>query len=234
MFADPSTRSRAQVWPRAAWPRRAAVSALATGLALLVAVPAGAQPAPPQAGPAAPPAPADAPAPAGASPGAPADASAGAPGDASPGAPADASAGAPAADTVGNVSTRRSWGWIAVGTAVAFATTSAMLARAVESREADIEFLIDFRAPVIGAPNRYEGQARGRYEELVDEAETLSKYAWITLGLAGAAALTATALFVLDGGVGAGDAPAARGDLTPAVTTGVVPGGMGVTLDWEF
>lgn len=212
MSADPYTRSGAQAGPRVSRPRRALASALAAGLALLVALPLGAQPA-------APPPPA-----------APAEA------------PADAlSRAEPDTDTVGNVSARRSWAWVAVGTGVAFATTSAMLALAVESREADIEFLIDFRAPIINAPNRYEGEARGRYEELVDEAETLSKYAWITLGLASAAALTATALFVLDGGVGAEDADAdadadARGVTSrgPAVAPGVVPGGMGVTLDWEF
>lgn len=218
MSADPYTRSGAQAGPRVSRPRRAFASALAAGLALLVALPLGAQPAASQ--PAAPPQPA------------PAEA------------PADAlSPAAPDTDTVGNVSARRSWAWVAVGTGVAFATTSAMLALAVESREADIEFLIDFRAPIINTPNRYEGEARGRYEELVDEAETLSKYAWITLGLAGAAALTATALFVLDGGVGPEETDAdadakagARGVTSrgPAVTPGVVPGGMGVTLDWEF
>lgn len=206
MSADPYTRSGAQAGPRVSRPRRALASALAAGLALLVALPLGAQPAAPAQ------------------------------------APADAlSPAEPDTDTVGNVSARRSWAWVAVGTGVAFATTSAMLALAVESREADIEFLIDFRAPIINAPNRYEGEARGRYEELVDEAETLSKYAWITLGLASAAALTATALFVLDGGVGPEDVDAdadagARGATSrgPAVAPGVVPGGMGVTLDWEF
>lgn len=210
MSADPNTRGRAQAWPRVSWPRRAVASALAAGLALLAALPLAAQPPEKPA----------APEPAAQPPEKPPE-------------PA-AQPARPAADTVGNLSTRRSWGWIAVGTAAAFATTSAMLALAVESREADIAFLIDFRAPIVDAPNRYEGQARGRYEELVDEAETLSRAAWITLGLASAAALAATALFVLDGGVTAGDAPEARSHLTPAVAPGAVPGGMGVTLDWEF
>ncbi len=218
MPADPYTRRRAQPRPRVSRPRRAAASALVASLALLLAAPPlGAQPAQPTPGerPAAPTAPAP---------------------DVQPDAELDAAAASPAAanDTVGNVSTRRSLGWIAVGTAAAFATTSAMLALAVESRESDIEFLIDFRAPIINAPNRYEGQASGRYEDLIDEAETLSRAAWITLGLASAAALTATALFVLDGGAGAEDAPGARSQLAPAVTPGTVHGGMGVTLDWEF
>lgn len=212
MPADPYTRRRAQPRPRVSRPRRAAASALVASLALLLAAPPlGAQPAQPTPGekPAAP--------------------------NVQPDVLDAAAASPPAAnDTVGNVSTRRSLGWIAVGTAAAFATTSAMLALAVESRESDIEFLIDFRAPIINAPNRYEGQASGRYEALVDEAETLSRAAWITLGLASVAALTATALFVLDGGAGAEDAPGARGPLAPAVTPGTVHGGMGVTLDWEF
>lgn len=235
MPADPYTRRRAQLRPRVSRPRRAAASALVASLALLLAAtPLGAQPAQPtkpgqpDAKPDAQPTPGEKPA----APNAPAP---NVQPDVQPDAP-DAAAASPAAtnDTVGNVSTRRSLGWIAVGTAAAFATTSAMLALAVESRESDIEFLIDFRAPIINAPNRYEGQASGRYEALVDEAETLSRAAWITLGLASAAALTATALFVLDGGAGAEDAPGARGQLAPAVTPGTVHGGMGVTLDWEF
>jgi hypothetical protein len=233
MLADPYTRRRAQSRPRVSRPRRAAASALAASLALLLAaLPLGAQPAPdaqPDAQPAPDVQPDTQPAP-----------------DAQPDtqpAPVpdasferDAAVASPPAenDTVGNVSTRRSLAWIAVGTAAAFATTSAMLALAVESRESDIEFLIDFRAPIVNAPNRYEGQASGRYEDLVDEAETLSRAAWITLGLASAAALTATALFVLDGGAGAEDAPGARSLRAPAVTAGTVRGGMGVTLDWEF
>jgi hypothetical protein len=192
------------------------VSALAAGLALLTALPLGAQPAQPAPGPAEP---------AGETPSRP---------EAPEAANAAEPAAQPATDTVGNVSARRSWGWIAVGTAAAFATTSAMLALAVESREADIEFLIEFRAPVFDSPNRYEGEARGRYEELVNEAETLSRAAWITLGLASAAAVTGTILFVLDGGVTAEETPASESALTPAVTPGAMPGGMGVTLDWEF
>ncbi|HWN71752.1 MAG TPA: hypothetical protein VNM90_29140, partial [Haliangium sp.] len=142
-------------------------------------------------------------------------------------APADAAAGS----EVGNLSTRRSLAWIAVGAAAAFATTSAVLALAVESREQDIEFLSDFRAPGLGVPNRYSGQVRDRYEELVDEAETLATYSWITLGLAGVAVASATALFLLDDTGAQAEAPAsARGHLAPTM----LPGGMGVTLDWEF
>jgi hypothetical protein len=146
---------------------------------------------------------------------------------------ADASPGAPAAatNTVGDLSTRRSLAWIAIGAAAAFATTSAVLALAVESREQDLEFLAEFRAPGIDAPNRYSGQVRDRYEELVDEAETLSTYSWITLGLAGVAVASATALFLLDDPGAQADAPAfARGHVAPTM----LPGGMGVTLDWEF
>ena len=129
------------------------------------------------------------------------------------------------------MSTRRSLAWIAIGAAAAFATTSAVLALAVESREEDIEFLSDFRAPGLGVPNRYSGQVRDRYEELVDEAETLSTYSWITLGLAGVAVASATALFLLDDPGAQAEAPAsARGHLAPTM----LPGGLGVTLDWEF
>jgi hypothetical protein len=138
---------------------------------------------------------------------------------------------AAAKPAVGNLSTRRSLAWIAVGTAAAFATTSAVLALAVESREEDIQFLSDFRAPGLGVPNRYSGQVRDRYEELVDEAETLSTYSWITLGLAGVAVASATALFLLDDPGTQAEAPAsARSHLAPTM----LPGGMGVTLDWEF
>jgi hypothetical protein len=146
-------------------------------------------------------------------------------------APAAATAPGPATPAVGNLSTRRSLAWIAIGAAAAFATTSAVLALAVESREQDIEFLIDFRAPGIDVPNRYGGQVRDRYEELTDEAETLSTYSWITLGLAGVAVASATALFLLDDTGAQAEVPAsARSHLSPAL----LPGGMGVTLDWEF
>lgn len=156
-------------------------------------------------------------------------------------APPEASAQAPAAavapadaapaSTVGNLSARRSLAWIAIGAAAAFATTSAVLALAVESREQDIQFLTDFRAPGLDVPNRYSGQVRDRYEELVDEAETLSTYSWITLGLAGVAVASATALFLLDDTGAQTEAPAsAHGQLAPTL----LPGGLGVTLDWEF
>lgn len=132
---------------------------------------------------------------------------------------------------VGNLSARRSLAWIAIGTAAAFVTTSAVLALAVESREQDLEFLSDFRAPGLDVPNRYDGQVRDRYQELVDEAETLSTYSWISLGLAGVAIASATALFLLDDPGAQAEAPAsARRHLAPTM----LPGGLGVTLDLEF
>jgi hypothetical protein len=215
-------------------------SALAGVLALMLAVapvaPLGAQPATPEAPqgtPAA--APADPPASAEAPP-APMEP------EEAPAAPMEPEAEpAPAMDleaepagakpSVGNLSTRRSLAWIAVGTAAAFATTSAVLALAVESREQDLAFLSDFRAPGLDVPNRYDGQVRDRYEELVDEAETLSTYSWIALGLAGVAVASATALFLLDDPGAQAEAPAsARSHLAPTM----LPGGLGVTLDWEF
>lgn len=138
---------------------------------------------------------------------------------------------APATPAVPEVSARRSFAWIAIGAAAALATTSAVLALAVESREDDMQFLIDFRAPGIGVPNRYDGEVRDRYEELAGEAETLSRYSWITLGLAGVAVASATALFLLDRAGAPADAPApALGQVAPAP----LPGGLGITLDWEF
>jgi hypothetical protein len=213
---------------------------------VLATTPLGAQPAQPEtpadAQPAQPAAPADAPVtPADAAPDIPADPPADAPADtavdrpataeAPPDQSAPAAATSPAQPAAGDMSARRSLAWIAIGAAAAFATTSAVLALAVESREQDIAFLIDFRAPGIGAPSSYEGQARARYEELADEAETLSTYSWITLGLTGLAVASATALFLLDDTGAAHETPAsARSHLAPTL----LPGGMGVTLDWEF
>lgn len=252
MPALPPVRARAQARSglrTAAGPARRRAVALAGVLALVLAsAPLRAQTTPPETPEGAP---ADAPedaAPA-AAPAAPASepadqpASAKAPASAPADAPADRSAEAPAAavapgSEVGKLSTKRSLAWIAIGAAAAFATTSAVLALAVESREQDIEFLIDFRAPGIDVPSRYGGQARDRYEELTDEAETLSTYSWITLGLAGAAVATATVLFVLDdpsteeeAAEEAAEAPTSgRSHLAPTL----LPGGIGVTLDWEF
>jgi hypothetical protein len=239
MSALPDFRARGAC----AGPGRRLAGALAGILALaLAAAPLGAQPAQPEApADATPEAPADAPA--DATPEAPADATPEAPAGARPAAPAEppATTEAPAAavtpepaaatSSVGNLSTRRSLAWIAIGAAAAFATTSAVLALAVESREQDLAFLSDFRAPGLDVPNRYSGQVRDRYEELVDEAETLSTYSWIALGLTGVAVASATALFLLDDVGAQAEAPAsARGHLAPTM----LPGGLGVTLDWEF
>jgi hypothetical protein len=211
-------------------------SALAGVLALMLAVapvaPLGAQPATPEA-PQEPPIAAPAAAPADPPASAEAPAATMEP-EAAPAPAMDLEAEpapAGARPSVGNLSTRRSLAWIAVGTAAAFATTSAVLALAVESREQDLAFLSDFRAPGLDVPNRYDGQVRDRYEELVDEAETLSTYSWIALGLAGVAVASATALFLLDDPGAQAEAPAsARSHLAPTM----LPGGLGVTLDWEF
>lgn len=153
-------------------------------------------------------------------------------------------AGAPATPetTLADLSARRSAAWVAVGVAAAFATTSAVLALSAESRESDIEYLIEFRGAGSGMPSRFARPVRERYDELAREGEQLSFYSWATLGLASAAALAAVTLFVMD------DAPASPGETpeTPAgdpagdaaasarLAPALLPGGMGVTLDWEF
>lgn len=162
---------------------------------------------------------------------------------AAPEAPPAAPEAPPGARGPADLSARRSAAWVAVGVAAAFATTSAVLALSAESREADIEYLIDLRSAGAGTPSRFSRPVRERYDELVREGEELSFYSWVTMGLAGVAALSAVTLFVLDDpGSARSERPGAHdhsadpgaASARARVSPMLLPGGAGVTLDWEL
>ncbi|ACY16701.1 hypothetical protein [Haliangium ochraceum] len=132
------------------------------------------------------------------------------------------------AATLAPISAQRSFAWVAVGTAAAFLTSSIVLALSAESREDEMNYLIGFRTPGDGLPSPYAGPIRDRYEELGDEGRRLARYSWITLGLAGASAAAAVALFVTEGGAAASDERARH--LRPTL----LPGGAGISAGWRF
>jgi hypothetical protein len=114
--------------------------------------------------------------------------------------------------------------WTSVGVSVALLTTGAVLGLSARSRQEDVENLIDFR-DVEGRPAEFDGAARERYEDLLDEGDRLERWSIISLSAAGVAAAAAVVFFVID------DGPAPRAvEVTPAVT----PEGAGVSAGWRF
>jgi hypothetical protein len=118
-------------------------------------------------------------------------------------------------------------GWVSVGASVAFLTAGAVLALSADSREEDVQNLIDFRDPE-GQPATYSGNTRSRYEDLVDEGDSFNTYSTIAFAAAGVAAATAVTFFVLDATSG-GSAEAAT-----AFHPVVGPSTVGFAAGWEF
>ncbi len=132
---------------------------------------------------------------------------------------------------------RESAGWISVGAATAFITAGAVLALAAESREEDIDFIVDFRDLDSEQPSQFTGEVSARYRELVREGERLERYSRISFAAAGLGAVAATVFFVLDARdstteVAQSPAPAPRSIARPTIA--ITPGGATVLTRWEF
>jgi hypothetical protein len=98
-------------------------------------------------------------------------------------------------EPVHSTGTKRTLAWVATGTSLAFATVGAVLAIAANSTQADIDDLVATRL-TSGRPPTFDGTTKSRYNDLIKTGERSERLSWAAFGLAGAAAATATYLFV--------------------------------------
>lgn len=124
----------------------------------------------------------------------------------------------------GGTSWKRKGAWIATGVTVALTAAGVVLAMSAEGTEEDLQALIDFRNG--GRPVRFD-EVRDQYASLQADGERFDKLATIALASAGATAVIATTLFLLDRGSG-GESSVAR--LRPTVDRH----GGGLAYGWEF
>jgi hypothetical protein len=92
-----------------------------------------------------------------------------------------------------------------------------VLAYAADSAENDVR---DLYAGFSGRPPSFDAETQQRYADLVDQGRRYEHLSWASFGLAGAAALGATYLFVTG----------RRADREPAVAPVVTPGTAGVRV----
>jgi hypothetical protein len=100
--------------------------------------------------------------------------------------------------------------WLLGGSAIAFATLGGVLAYAASSSENDVR---DLYAGLAGQTPTFDGATRKRYDDLVAQGERYQHLSWAAFGLAGAAAIGVTVLFL----VGRDDEPAHPPPVTPVV-----------------
>lgn len=138
---------------------------------------------------------------------------------------------------------RTSWqrdaGWIAVGVAVALVSTGGVLAVSANSREEDLQNLIDFRDILTGEPQDFSGNTQARYEELREEGKDLDTYSTIAFVAAGAAVASAVTFFILDATSGnSGGGPeiisSSRSGVRIVPRVGSPKDGIGATASWRF
>jgi tetratricopeptide (TPR) repeat protein len=127
---------------------------------------------------------------------------------------------------------KRTAAWVSVGLAAVFLTTGSVLATSAQSRQQDLQRLIDFRDPSTGLPKVYTGTVAQDYQDKADEGEKLNTYALVAFIGAGVAVGAAAVLFVLDAKSGR-KAPAAP-ERAATITPYVAPGGAGVVAGWTF
>lgn len=120
---------------------------------------------------------------------------------------------------------RRTGAWFSVAAGLAFVTVGSVFALSAETTEDDIADLYVIRAG--GRALAYDGATRDRYDDLVARGDRYQTLAWVSFGLAGAAALTATYLLV----TAPDESPSApRTALRPMLG----PGGAGVSAAWRW
>lgn len=108
--------------------------------------------------------------------------------------------------------------WLAVGGALALATTGAVATYATHSAESDIRDLYEGLA---GVPPTYTPTTAKRYQDLLDQGHRYEHLAWGAFGLAGACAIGAAILF-------------ARGDGAVVVAPVAAPHEAGVAARVRF
>ena len=109
--------------------------------------------------------------------------------------------------------------WLLVGGTLGLVTIGAVLAFATSSSESDIK---DLYAGTGGNPPAFDATTQLRYQQLLDEGHRFEVLAWTAFGLAGAAAIGATILFV------------SHGDAEARIVPVVTPQGGGVSLAGHF
>ncbi len=126
--------------------------------------------------------------------------------------PSPAPPSGPSDGSLSASSGRSGLAWGLAGGAVGFATLGILTALAAESTEDDITDLLG--AQVGGQPAPFTETAQAEYDDLVDRGDRYEKLAWISFGVAGAAAVGAIVVFALP-------KPAARGAVYPARSAGL-------------
>ena len=108
--------------------------------------------------------------------------------------------------------------WIATGTGIAFATVGAVLALSAKSTQDDLDDLLATRTPA-GQPPVFDGTTRTRYNDLITTGERYQTLSWISFGVAGAAGIAATYLFLTSDGSTQERSPATVGKalITPTI-----------------
>ena len=108
--------------------------------------------------------------------------------------------------------------WIATGTGIAFATVGAVLALSASSTQDDLNDLLATRTPS-GQPPVFDGVTRTRYNDLITTGERYQTLSWVSFGVAGAAGIAATYLFLTSDGSTQERSPATAGKalITPTI-----------------
>ena len=85
--------------------------------------------------------------------------------------------------------------WVLVGTSLAMVTVGSVLAYSASSSENDLQ---DLYIAQNGIPPSYDTKTAQRYHDLVDQGRLYEHLSWASFGVAGAAAVGATILFLRD------------------------------------
>ena len=109
---------------------------------------------------------------------------------------------------------RNTAAWVVTGGALGLAVLGGVLAYAARSSENDVR---DLYVGFAGQVPAFDATTRKRYDELVDQGHSYQHLSWAAFGLAGAAAASAAALFVL-GGHGGGEVGARPLAIAPVLT----------------
>ncbi|HPH67339.1 MAG TPA: hypothetical protein PLF40_16400, partial [Kofleriaceae bacterium] len=105
--------------------------------------------------------------------------------------------------------------WIAAGSGIAFATVGAVLAMSAKATQDDLDDLLATRTGA-GQPATFDSTTQTRYNDLISTGERYQTLSWVSFGLAGAAGIAATYLFLRHDGTSESSATA-RTTITPSI-----------------
>lgn len=114
------------------------------------------------------------------------------------------------------------------GLTAGFATIGVVMALSVTATERDIDDLLAAQSP--GQPAAFTASARTRYNQLVSSGQRYEALTWISLGLAGAAAVSSVALLLWPKPPARGAVYAGHARVVPVIT----PQGAAVWGQFEF